>query len=454
MAFSPLDKRKTFRLLVGNTRKYLQQLNLFPSTPPATEHQTLRIQLISTRIFIILLIASLYVFFLYSFTASFTKSATVPTPDRETYSQLYQKYSQTLTCPCTEISINYGTFLHVNYSLHELCSSIFVSEQWFQYINDNTWGELHGTYWLGDFRVVAPQIFHVLASFCNLIVKSISDNLLQFYSNSYISAVVIPKYILEVQSEKFVDEFTSSTTNSFLLSLRMMRETTQINALQSAELSNYYHLYHLSTNATVTGAVWYDDGCSCSFTSTCKKKLPVSRSLAGDSEWYVPGLYTGCFTIEALLQSSLTCFYYQDCIDELQWYVRSRSPVNARALNPSKSTRFHPDTTISDILNQLMVEEWSYVFTYDQYYAACQPKECSYTISSRNNVIYIVTAFIGLIGGLIKALQITVPRIVSFITKMIRRRTARIALIGAYELFKLTIWSSSIVISQLCNSMI
>lgn len=425
-----LDIRMKLKLLIYNARKHLEELNLFPSTPPTTENQKLRIQLISTRVFIILLILSLYVFIIYTFTSLTIKTVIVRTPDLEKYSKLYEKYSEALTCPCTKVSITYESFLQITFSVHELCTSIFISDQWFHYINGNTWWQLYPNYWRGDFRVVGAHIFNALRSFCNLIASSISDNLSQFYSNNYISAAVIPRDVLELQSEKLVDDFTSSTTNGFVLSLRMMRETTQVNALQSAELSNYHHRYQLSTNSTVTGAVSYTGGCSCANNSTCKRELPVWRTYHSDSPWLVPNFYIGCFTVEALFQSTLFCFYNQDCLDTLQLYVESESPANASALDPNKSTRFHVNSTIGEILDQLMVEEWIYNFSYEKYYAVCQPEECSYTISSRNSVIYIITTLIGLFGGLIKALRITVPRLVSLTIKGFRREKTAATLTG------------------------
>ncbi|CAF1580352.1 unnamed protein product, partial [Didymodactylos carnosus] len=47
----------------------------------------------------------------------------------------------------------------------------------------------------------------------------------------------------------------------------------------------------------------------------------------------------------------------------------------------------------------------------------CAPQECTYTYSGHNNVVYIVTTVIGLIGGLTKVLQVIIPPIVEFVRK-------------------------------------
>jgi hypothetical protein len=55
---------------------------------------------------------------------------------------------------------------------------------------------------------------------------------------------------------------------------------------------------------------------------------------------------------------------------------------------------------------------------YDNYYNACQPAQCIYTHQTKNDIIYIVTTLVGLVGGLITVLKLVVPRLV----KLVRRR--------------------------------
>ncbi|CAF1687753.1 unnamed protein product, partial [Adineta ricciae] len=75
----------------------------------------------------------------------------------------------------------------------------------------------------------------------------------------------------------------------------------------------------------------------------------------------------------------------------------------------------YENTTIEELLNELMVEKWNLSSSYKNYYNECQPSECSYSAIAKNSAIYIVTTVIGLIGGLITALKIGVPRLVSFV---------------------------------------
>ena len=55
---------------------------------------------------------------------------------------------------------------------------------------------------------------------------------------------------------------------------------------------------------------------------------------------------------------------------------------------------------------------------YNRYYNECQPIQCTYSYKTRNDLILIITALVGLVGGLTTSLKIVVPRLV----KMIRKR--------------------------------
>ena len=114
---------------------FCSNLNLFPSIPPTTDEHELRNQRLSTRLFIVCLFISLAILVSYTSLVKITKTINIKEPTLAHYSQLYTTHSQTLTCPCTQISINYGKFLHISYTLHQVCNSVFVTQNWFYYLN-------------------------------------------------------------------------------------------------------------------------------------------------------------------------------------------------------------------------------------------------------------------------------------------------------------------------------
>ena len=101
----------------------------------------------------------------------------------------------------------------------------------------------------------------------------------------------------------------------------------------------------------------------------------------------------GCYPLEALLQSTLQCFYDQECIDSNDVF---------RALNSSSShSRFDVNTTIESIFQTLMIEEYLNTTSYENYFAQCAPSLCSYSYNARQETIDIVTSLIELYSGLV-----------------------------------------------------
>ncbi len=91
--------------------------------------------------------------------------------------------------------------------------------------------------------------------------------------------------------------------------------------------------------------------------------------------------------------------------------------MNITALDTSLSSRYLENSTIEDLLDELMIEEWNPSIKYENYFNECKPAKCTYSHQAKNNAIYIVTTLFGLIGGLTTALKLIVPRLVMFARK-------------------------------------
>jgi hypothetical protein len=100
--------------------------------------------------------------------------------------------------------------------------------------------------------------------------------------------------------------------------------------------------------------------------------------------------------------------------------------MNVTALNSSLPSLYSINSTIQELVDNLMIEKWNAPPIYVKYYNACQPIQCTYTIETRNDVIHIVTTLFGLAGGLITVLKFVVPRLVKFIMHCIRKQGRRV----------------------------
>ena len=400
-------------------KRLVWNLNLFELAPPTTDQHQLINQLISTRLFIVIFLLAIAI--LLSFLSSITidQTFTRKNPTLQEYQQLYDKYRQTLTCPCTHVSIELSFFIHIDYTFHQLCSSDFVAPKWFDYLLRARLE--NSALWSRDFRSTSFYTFQSLASLCQDADDTISNNLKRFYANQYVSMILTPAPLLKTQLQAQIDQFRLSIVGEFLSSSRIIRGTLHGNALLSTLLTNALLRLNYATGVTYVVQVMYGTDCSCVVSSWCSVRSRFFDGLTTNILFIVPGMYSGCFLVESLLQSTLECFYSDSCFNQLTGYISTTTLSNATILNATASSRYLPTTNVSDIVNQLMLETWNWTMMYDKYYAECEPYECRYTIKTRNDIVYIVTTLIGLIGGLVTALKITIPLLVA-----IARRKRRI----------------------------
>jgi hypothetical protein len=204
----------------------------------------------------------------------------------------------------------------------------------------------------------------------------------------------------------------------------MIRDTTQANALLSILKTNYALYFIKSLNRVQTATLTYSRNCSCDSSSTCIQPAFIDNAVILPRSFDVPGFYIGCYVIEALLPSTLECFYSQYCIDKLQSYLNASSRMNAIALDASLPSQYFENTTIQELVNNLMIEQWNLLMTYEKYYNECQPTQCTYTLETKNNVIYIVTTLFGIAGGLTTVLKFILPRLIRLVRKKREQPTA------------------------------
>ena len=408
--------------------KRLHNLNFFPSIPPSTEEFDLRNQRTSTRLFIVLLILATTSLVVYYALINITETITVNSPTSERYAHLYSTYSQTLTCPCSKISISYDKFVAVQYRMHQVCTSMitdatFVQKFFIVIPNDNMN--------LRDFRLLGLYTFQALRAFCEISSRSILDSLTGFYAHQYVSATVTSEKTFRSQSDGAFNQFVSSTTSSFLSSLLAIRDTTQANALLSGRMTNY----EMSTILPNIGFPFEliiphsknYSGCNCAVSYDCVEQAAIFNGSSENRLFVVPGLYIGCLLTESLLQSTLECLYNQTCIDQLQSYLMTASIIRVRALNSSASSRFSTTSIVQKLVDAMMVEEWNSSSAYANYYDECRPSYCTYTYVTRNNGVAIVTILLGLIGGFVTVLKLIVPVAVRVMARCVAKHRGRIA---------------------------
>jgi len=86
----------------------------------------------TTRLYVILLMCSVYILFYTNLSQTQRRTVIIENIDLNTFNQLYLEYEETLSCPCSEVTISYETFVSNNVIFHDICSSFFVTQQWIE----------------------------------------------------------------------------------------------------------------------------------------------------------------------------------------------------------------------------------------------------------------------------------------------------------------------------------
>ena len=96
-----------------------------------------------------------------------TVTVTVPRPSLDDYNTSHALYPNTLKCPCSTMAIPYQKFISLSPTLHQVCSSDFVSECWLSILmsikhqtRPNDWGK------------EASSQFQLLSDLCQLANKN------------------------------------------------------------------------------------------------------------------------------------------------------------------------------------------------------------------------------------------------------------------------------------------
>ena len=144
--------------------------------------------------------------------------------------------------------------------------------------------------------------------------------------------------------------------------------------------------------------------------------------------YIIEGSIDGCFALDSFLLSTLQCFYSNsDCLSIVMNYLNQtyfHLTTNISWFTPKSliydplTTRFPPNSSLSIITKEMMIEQWNINSSFEDYYSSCKPNYCSYSSKSYEyNSIGVIIKMVSMIGGLIVALRLITPQIVTFILR-------------------------------------
>ncbi|CAF4906367.1 unnamed protein product [Rotaria sp. Silwood1] len=408
-------------------QEYIRTLNLFQTE--SSTNDTRRQEILSTRLYLGLVIGFTMILFLYTGLIERTTTIMVPTPSISTYVSLQERYSDTLQCPCSTISIPYQEFIiYLNATFHPICSRSDFLSAWYNYFYRYRTTII---YWIhsDDFRSWAIVFFNFLEKYCEQATITAADAIEQFKSDLFVSSEAMFPILFKTQIEMKLILFQKSTSILFARQLQMFRNISVGHGLISnLGINIELKLDQIAVDAPVLviPKTYKNGTCSCATSSNCVE-LASFYNLTHDIVYTIENIYTGCFMLESILHSSLTCFFSNSCMIDLMSATNLGNP-NPAALTEimdisplefaSPIPNFNINDTIETMVYQLFIDSWSNETSYERYYNACTPIKCIYLKEKRLNVIYAVTIFLTVINGLLLGLRSVAPLFVRLFHKL------------------------------------
>ncbi|CAF1040384.1 unnamed protein product [Adineta ricciae] len=388
--------------------------NMFDSE--SNDSRIIHRERLTTKLYLLILCLSLYSIIIYAMITNGKINITVFNPIESDYSKLLMLHSESLQCPCNNISMKYKEFLFVDTLFHEVCSSDFVQTKWRDYLFlTGDWF----SYYRADIRSRGSIYFSFLSTLCQLSKTTVNNGIVQFLDEIFINIQIISRSEFYLRIDSFVSQSQQRITTQFSRSFNSLRDVLNNNALISSYYLNSNWSIDLNTTYTTipTHTVITKNGCSCGTRYDCIESGGIYYDNTDSQKFAIPGWNVGCSVVETVLRSTMECFYNQSCIDSLLFYAttvpnRLSYRMNMTSMNSSAKSRFRRDTFIQDLADELFVETWQTYRSYSLFYKACAPISCSYTVQKTDYYMYSASKVLGLYGGLSILLRFVVPLVV------------------------------------------
>lgn len=237
---NPPTRRSIARSCFSSLRKrfvrFVREWNLFSDHPIWTPSLTLHEQRVATRIFVILLLASLIGLVFYTGLTRRTHEKTLNKFSLTDFERLHARYPTSIHVPCTQLSIPLDQLMNFSPKFHQICSSPFVGPRWISslFLPNAT------SHNILDARTFAFAQFRALALLCRIARQAIRDTERSLHFDSLVTTTLL--------SRAQFDEISSVMMNN--LQLNVLAEEKQRvylvslliaqNRLMSALRTNYY----------------------------------------------------------------------------------------------------------------------------------------------------------------------------------------------------------------------
>ena len=164
---------------------------------------------LATRLYIIIFFCAVIVLTFYSSLRYSTETLNISRPSLKKFLFLERSITERLVCPCTNIAISQSSIISFAPEFHQLCSSDFLDEDWFDYLNFIQTTTING---LADWRWGILPKFRFLQAMCYLAQSTVTEAVNTFGRSKLVTAIALTPVEFSSQASVVI---TTMTQGSF-----------------------------------------------------------------------------------------------------------------------------------------------------------------------------------------------------------------------------------------------
>jgi hypothetical protein len=288
-----------------------------------------------------------------------------------------------------------------------------------------------------DFRNFQNAFIRGLKQLCILAQESVNNNIMLSRASSMFVNQLISRIQFNNEMNVTLHRFRKKAPIEFARTLDLIRTNIQGNALIAVFSTNWQFVVDekgKEKNASFhSEPVRYvnteqNTSCSCATSQTCTMPAQIFDE-NGTPYFTFESLILGCYLLETILFSSLSCFYSMTCIDKFRQALNLNHESLESYQNRTRDiiqldaslTRFNINDTIEILAYEMFIESWSSNVSYERFFNSCAPSHCTYKYYYRFDALELLTTFLSVYAGLSLVIRFMVPYFVNLIKKIRNR---------------------------------
>ena len=137
------------------------------------------------------------------------------------YTDLQSLYPNTLECPCSNVMMPYFTFTSLSHTLHQVCTSDFISDSWISMTK-----LIQSEKWFG----MNSRHFLLLSNLCDITNRTMTDAVRSFSVRPFVTLSVLPKSKFNVEMNATLNKIFEELRANFYLLMNTSHLWTQTDA--------------------------------------------------------------------------------------------------------------------------------------------------------------------------------------------------------------------------------